>query len=175
MKNLFITLIFFIVTQLTSTAQTSGRVPEPLSEGEFFPEIMFRTIDGELLKTEDLKGKLVFYNFYFAACRPCIAQKDGLNALYERFHANDNVVFISITFDNEARIEHFRNTHKIPFKIVSINSQEVFRFVAAHPTNFLVGVDGKIVLKMVGGNSRTVHNRFSSAIQNELQKLKSEK
>ena len=54
-----------------------------LVEGDIFPEIMFRTIDDEILKTEDLKGKLVFYNFYFAACPPCIAQKDGLNELYE--------------------------------------------------------------------------------------------
>ena len=168
MKNLFFTLLCFVVLALPSMAQR-------LSEGDTFPEVRFRTVDEELLKTEDLTGKLVFYNFYFAACTPCIAQKDGLNALYERFHANDNVVFISVTFDNEERIEHFQKTYKMPFKIVSINSQEVFRFVAAFPTNFLVGVDGKIVLKMVGGNSRTVRNRFSSAIQSELQKLESEK
>jgi peroxiredoxin len=141
-----------------------------LSEGDMFPEIMFKTVDGELLKTEDLMGKVVFYNFYFAACPPCIAQKDGLNAVYERFNTNDDVVFISVTFDNYERINQFRNTHKIPFKIVSIDSQEVYRFVRCHPTNFLVGGDGKIVLKMEGGNSRSVRNRFSSAIQSELLK-----
>jgi len=136
-----------------------------------FPEVMFKTIDGELLKSEDLNGKLVFYNFYFAACSPCIAQKEGLNELYERFHENDHIVFISVTFDNLSTIEQFRKKYHIPFKIVSINSQEVYRFVGAHPTNFLVGVDGKIILKMVGGKSRTVRNRFASAIQYELQKL----
>jgi len=161
LKNLSFTFFCFFVFALPSMAQK-------LSEGDIFPKVMFKTIDGELLKTE---GKLVFYNFYFAACSACIAQKDGLNELYERFHANDHIVFVSVTFDNLTTIEQFRKKHKIPFKIVSVNSQEVYRFVSAHPTNFLVGVDGKIVLKMVGGKSRTVHNRFASAIQSELQKL----
>jgi len=164
LKSLFSTLLCFIIIVLPSMAQR-------LSEGDLFPEVMFRTVDGELLRTKDLSGKVVFYNFYFAACPPCIAQKDGLNALYEMFHANDDVVFISVTFDNYATIEQFRKKYEMPFKIVSINSQEVYRFVRCHPTNFLVGVDGKIILKMEGGNSRTVRNRFSSAIRNELSKI----
>ena len=98
MKSLFSFLLCFFVFVLPSTAQYNHR--GPLFEGDNFPEIMFKTIDGELLKTGDLKGKLVFYNFYFAACPPCIAQKGGLNELYEIFHTNDDVVFISVTFDN---------------------------------------------------------------------------
>ena len=164
MKSLFVILLCFIVFVLPSMAQR-------LSEGDIFPEIMFKTVDGELLKTKDLSGKVVFYNFYFAACPPCIAQKGGLNALYERFHANDKVVFISVTFDNYATIEQFRKKYEMPFKIVSINTQEVYRFVRCHPTNFLVGIDGKIILKMEGGNSRTVRNRFASAIRSELSKI----
>ena len=164
MKSLFSILLCFTVTVFPSMAQR-------LSEGDIFPEVMFRTIDDELLKTEDLKGKVVFYNFYFAACPPCFAQKSGLNELYKMFHTNDEIVFISVTFDSYETIEQFRKKYEMPFKIVSIDMQEVYRFVRCHPTNFLVGIDGKIVFKMEGGNSRTVRNRFSAAIQSELRKI----
>jgi peroxiredoxin len=147
-----------------------------LSEGDIFPEIMFTTIDGELLKTENLSGKVVFYNFYFAACAPCIAQKKVLNELYEKFHVNDDVVFISLTFDNYETTKRFRDIHGIKFKIIITNREEKNRFaVSAWPTNILVGIDGKIALKMVGGRNNQTRNKFSSAILSELQKIKSEK
>ena len=178
MKSLFSFLLCFFVFILPSTAQYNHR--GPLFEGDKFPEIVLKTIDGEVLKTEDLKGKVVFYNFYFAACPPCIAQKGGLNELYEMFHANDDVVFISVTFDNKATIEQFRKRYDVQFKIVSINRRKMSQFLYGYPTNFLVDMDGKIVLIRGSGNIDATKAKerllaeFSPAIQNELRKLKSE-
>ena len=160
---IFATLVASATAQVTSIS---------LDEGDIFPEIMFTTVDGELLTTEKLSGKVVFYNFYFAACPPCIAQKSGLNALHDRFRANDDVVFISVTFDNYETIKQFQETHGKRFKVVSTNRNEIRRFaVGAYPTNILVGVDGKVVLKMVGGRGNRVRNQFSAAIQSELRKI----
>ena len=151
-----------------------------LSEGNIFPKISFRTVDGELLETEDLNGKVVFYNFYFATCAPCIAQKEGLNALYDKFHA-DSVVFISVTFDNHKTIKQFRDKHNIRFKIVSF-PEEINRFAASYPTNILVGIDGKIVARKVGATNinaeiekEALFTIFAPAILGELAKLKSSK
>jgi len=172
MKRIFLVFCFFATFAVSSTAQKRFW---QLSEGDIFPEIMFTTIDGELLKTENLSGKVVFYNFYFAACVPCIAQKGVLNELYEKFSKNDDVVFISVTHDNVETAQKFRETHGLQFKIVSMSREERNRFaVSAWPTNILVGTDGKIVLKMIGGRNNQTRNRFSSAIQNEIQKLKSQ-
>ena len=142
-----------------------------LSEGDIFPEIMLTTIDGELLKTDNLNGKVVFYNFYFAACAPCISQKSVLNELYEKFHADD-VVFISLTSDDYEKTRQFRDKHGIKFKVVSMNKEERLRFAAGSwPTNILVGTDGKIILKITVGREKQVRDGFSSAIQSEIQKL----
>ena len=165
-----------ILMAMMTFACNSATAQKPfylLSEGDIFPEIMFTTIDGELLKTENLSGKIVFYNFYFAACAPCIAQKRVLNELYEKFHINDDVVFISLTFDDYETTKQFRDIHGIKFKIVITNKEERNRFsVSGWPTNILVGIDGKIVVKMLGGRNSQTRNRFSSAIQNEFQKIK---
>ena len=63
------------------------------SIGSKFLNMMDKTIDDELLTTKNLKGKVVFYNFYFAFCQPCIAEKEGLKELYETF-ASDDVLFV---------------------------------------------------------------------------------
>jgi len=171
MKRIFLVFLIFATLSLSATAQKRFW---QLSSGDIFPEIMFTTIDDELLKTEDLTGKVVFYNFYFAACGPCISQKSVLNELYDNFHSDD-VVFISLTSDNIETTKQFRDRHEIKFKVVSMNREERLRFAAgSFPTNILVGIDGRIVLKMAGGRENRVRDRFSSAIQSEIQKLKSQ-
>ena len=170
MKTLFIILLHFVVFVSLSTAQTFS-----LSKGDAFPKTTFGTVDGELLKTEDLTGKVVFYNFYFAACSPCLAQKDGLNTLYETFHS-EGVVFIAITFDSIETIKQFRNTHGMRFKIVSINREEISRYTELFPINILVGVDGKIVLNdsvlKDALDNKGIIEKFKPSIQEELQKQK---
>jgi len=174
MKRLFLSVYVFATLVVSATSQI-------LSEGMKFPEIMLASIDGDTLKAEDLKGKVVFYNFYFAICQPCIAQKEGLNELYETF-AGDDVLFIAITFDGYEQIKWIRETHGMRFKIVSIYSDEIERHfgVRNYPTNFLVGIDGRI-LKMKRGiksfetANQEILDEFSPAIQSELQKLKPEK
>jgi len=166
-------LIFLVLATYAVSAMAQKRFSQ-LSDGDMFPDIMLRTIDDELLTSENLRGKVVFYNFYFARCSPCISQKSVLNELYEKFHTDD-VVFISLTSDNYETTRKFRDKHGIKFKVVSMTKEESLNFAASSfPTNILVGTDGKIVLKITGGGSKEreirIRDSFSSAIQNEIQK-----
>ena len=170
MKKFFLSALVFTFIAVSVSAQ---------SEGSKFPEIKFKTIDGESLTTKDLKGKVVFYNFYFAFCQPCLAEKEGLKELYETF-ASDDVLFVAITFDNNEIIRQFQTTHGMRFKTISIGMNEIARHfgVRQFPVNFLVGIDGTIVKKKMGTISIDTANQeilaeFSPVIESELQKLKS--
>ena len=113
---LFGTIISSCVEGKSTDASAAKQViSRNLYEGSIFPEIMYKTIDGEMLKTNELKGKIVFYNFSFAICQPCIAQKEGLKKLYEAF-ASDDVLFVTITFDN---VSSFIETNKLTAVSVS--------------------------------------------------------
>ena len=174
MKNIFLFLCFAALTSVV----TAQRTPDPLSEGDMFPNAKFRTIDRKALKTEELNGKVVMYNFYFAQCPPCIAEMEGLNELYHIFGANDSVVFISVTFDDYATIDRYKKTYGLPFHIVSLDRNMLKRFVAGYPTNYLVDADGKIVMKRRGGvidptiATKKVLHDFSPAIRKELQRAR---
>ena len=170
--KVFLNVLVFTVITASVSAQ---------SEGSKFPNIMDKTIDNEMLKTKDLKGKVVFYNFYFAFCQPCIAEKEGLKKLYETF-VSDDVLFVSITFDSNEIIRQFQATHGMQFKTVSLGMNEIARRfgVRQFPVNFLVGVDGTIMKKKMGIDSIETANQeifaeISPVIQSELQKIKSKK
>jgi len=172
MKKSLLTVFVLTVISVSTLAQ---------SIGSKFPNMEDKTIDNELLTTKKLKGKVVFYNFYFAFCQPCIAEKEGLKELYETY-ASDDVLFVSITFDNSEIIKQFQTTHGMRFKAISISLNEIARRfgVRQFPVNFLVGADGTIVMKKDGIESTDTANQeilaeFSPVIQSELQKLVSKK
>ena len=56
--------------------------------------IVFRDRKGLLVNLGELKGKVIFINFWATWCRPCRAEMPGLNRLYNKFKNDKNVVFI---------------------------------------------------------------------------------
>ena len=56
--------------------------------------IVFRDRKGLLVNLGELKGKVIFINFWATWCPPCRAEMPGLNRLYNKFKNDKNVVFI---------------------------------------------------------------------------------
>ena len=71
-------------------------VPASLvSERRFVaPSIMFEGTDGKSINLADLRGKVVFLNFWATWCPPCLAEMPSVNALYSKVKDNENIVFI---------------------------------------------------------------------------------
>src|ERR1700754_5234198 len=63
--------------------------------------ITFRDTKGQTINTTDLKGKVIFVNFWATWCPPCIAEMPSVNQLYTRFKNNNNVVFMVVDVDND--------------------------------------------------------------------------
>jgi thiol-disulfide isomerase/thioredoxin len=63
--------------------------------------ITFRDAQGQTINTTDLKGKVIFVNFWATWCPPCIAEMPSVNQLYARFKNNVDVVFMVVDVDND--------------------------------------------------------------------------
>ena len=50
---------------------------------------------------KDLRGKVVFLNFWATWCPPCLAEMPSLNKLYKVFQNNANVVFVIADVDGD--------------------------------------------------------------------------
>ncbi|MEL7532407.1 MAG: TlpA disulfide reductase family protein [Bacteroidota bacterium] len=117
------------------------------------PNFKASLISGEEFDLADHKGKVVFINFWFTTCRPCIQELPDFEALHKKY-ANQEVSFISICLDGPAEIERLfsRIRKDMPACQVSIiaRGEEIVKQygVALFPTNMLIDQEG--VVQFIG-------------------------
>lgn len=126
-----------IQIQQPSTSKSTNKV------GEKAPSFSMMDMDGNPITSENAKGKVVVLNFWFAACKPCIAEIPELNEVYHTYKDNPNVIFASITFDKKERVETFLKEHPIKYPIVS-NAKPLGNLfnVKYYPTNIVIDKNG---------------------------------
>ena len=107
---------------------------------------------GEPATTADLKGKVVFINFWASWCPPCRAEMPSLKNLYQKFKDDDRFVFLFMNEDEDKNkaIEYLeKNSFTIPLFYSSGNvPREIFS--GSLPTTIVLDKEGKIVLKHQG-------------------------
>lgn len=110
MKNLIIIIILIFTTQAFAQETKSFDV------GDKFPDFELKTVEGEPITMESLKGKVVFLNFWFTACVPCIEEMPTLNNLQNAY--KDKVEFIAITFNSAEEVKQFLLKYDFDFEHV---------------------------------------------------------
>ena len=89
MKKQFIAVLCFIMTAFslfTANAQKNN--------AQTLPDFELKLHDGKMLKTSELKGKVVLFDFWYRGCAGCIEAIPDLIALQEEF--KDGLVIIGI-------------------------------------------------------------------------------
>lgn len=110
-------------------------------------------LDGVTLDFEDLKGKVVFINFWATWCAPCVAEMPSINSLYKIYEDNPEVVFVMINVENkEDKVRKFIKKKKFSFPIYLPNASQIPRVYESKgiPTTFVLDKDGYIAYKKVG-------------------------
>lgn len=83
-------------TETESTHETEVANKEPISEG-----LSFVDIDNKTISLNDLKGKVVFLNFWATWCPPCRAEMPSIDEMKKNFKNNDNIVFLFVDVDKK--------------------------------------------------------------------------
>ncbi|TCC89337.1 AhpC/TSA family protein [Pedobacter frigiditerrae] len=80
------------------------------------PSFDFTLVDtaGKQYTLTDFKGKLVYIDVWASWCGPCIAEMPSLKALRAQYQKNDNVIFISVSIDDNYKkwVEKGLTVHK---------------------------------------------------------------
>lgn len=126
--------------------------------GKSIPPFSFTDINGNLLSSDSLKGKVFVLNFWATSCAPCIAEMPELNNLVEKMKGKE-VVFIApiinITDANKEKlINDFLPKHPFKYQIVLVNQDDYS--VTGFPTNLIIDQNLKVVEKLVGGNPENI-------------------
>ncbi len=108
--------------------------------------IRFKNIDGKLIDLGDLKGKVIFLNFWATWCPPCIAEMPALNKLYNQFKDDQNIVFIFAdadgTLDKSAKFMLKRKFEMPVYKADSDIPEQIFS--GSLPTTVIFDKEGRL-------------------------------
>lgn len=115
-------------------------------------QFYFRNEDGNTISTEELKGKVVFINFWASWCPPCRAEMPSLNTLYNQLKDENRFVFLFLNEDEDAaKAKDFLQKNKYSFPLISVEGRvpaEIFS--GTLPTTVVLNKEGKIVMKHEG-------------------------
>jgi|DewCreStandDraft_4_1066084.scaffolds.fasta_scaffold00292_69 thiol-disulfide isomerase/thioredoxin len=148
---------------------------EKNSEGKI-PDFSWKEGDRIISFSQIAKNKVVFLNFWGTWCPPCRKEIPDIIQIHNEL-SNKNFVIIGIALErpnlNEQQahslVKDFAKLNKIPYTLV-VNSAkndlaQAFGGIPAVPTTYIIGKDGTIKEKIVGGRDK---NSFMEAINKYL-------
>jgi cytochrome c biogenesis protein CcmG/thiol:disulfide interchange protein DsbE len=116
------------------------------------PSFTLALFDGGTIRLEDLRGKVVFLNFWASWCVPCRAEAKDLEAAWKKYK-DRGVVFLGVNIqDKEADARAFIQE----FEITYLNGRDDTGRIAIDygvwgiPETFFIDGQGRITYKHVG-------------------------
>ncbi len=125
-------------------------------KGTKFPDFSLTTLDGETISSENTKGKIVLFNFWFTTCKPCIIEMPELNEMVKELESED-VVFVAPSLSTTAEIEKFLKRFAFDYQIVPDVKDFIYGYdIHSFPTHFVIDQEGVIDKVLIGYSTMTV-------------------
>ncbi len=116
------------------------------------------SMDGQTVELSNLKGKVVVISFWTTRCPICHEEIPKLNKLASRYK-NQNVVFLGLTTDNEAKVESYTKKNPFDFNLIPNSFGILLKYaekdrqggiMIGYPAHFLINKQGEIELRTSG-------------------------
>lgn len=113
---------------------------------------IFKDETGRSISPAQLKGKVVFVNFWATWCPPCRAEMPSLNDLYNQFSKDERFVFLFVNEDDDStKAFDFIHRNGYSFPLVTEGGpvpKELFS--GTLPTTVVINKEGKLAMKHEG-------------------------
>ncbi|MGC9948054.1 MAG: redoxin domain-containing protein [Bryobacteraceae bacterium] len=116
------------------------------------PDFELKTLDGDRIRLQDLRGKPVLLTFFASWCGPCRRELPSVVKLHEEFKDKGLQVF-GVNDEGKGTARHFAEKAGLTFAVLDDSSAKAHRLyrVRAIPAAFLIDRDGKVVRYLRGG------------------------
>ena len=147
-------LVGFIVVVLATREPAANRVVDSPLVGQQAPAIEGTTMDGDTYSLASERGRFTLVNFFATWCVPCQREHDDLAAFDERHRRIGDAGVVTVVFDDStdnARDFFEENGGDWPVIVGDEGDIALDYSVAGVPESYLVGPDGRMLAKIIGG------------------------
>jgi peroxiredoxin len=118
---------------------------EPMRDNPATPEFTLPTAEGKKISLKDLRGKIVFLNFWATWCVPCREEMPAMERLYQEFKDKNFVVLAVNVKDRKQDAINVVKELKLTYPIVLDPEGNVGLLYGAWglPTSYLIGPKGE--------------------------------
>lgn len=106
--------------------------------------------DGNTKSLADLKGKVIFMNFWATWCPPCIAEMPSIDELHDE--VGDDVAFVLLSFDDDFETSKKFNSSKgynLPIYEPTSQIPKMYQSRAL-PTTYVIDAEGNLAMTHKG-------------------------
>lgn len=151
-KAFILPIIFFFVVVIFyfTKYQSSPRIAKV---GSLAPDIELTDTQDNRLKLSELKGNVVFINFWASWCQPCMDEISSIEVLYRYLSGNTNFKMITILYqDDENRVSRYMKQQGYTFPIYrNPDGSAAKQFgITGVPETFIIDKKGILRDKVVG-------------------------
>lgn len=120
-----------------------------------FPQLKVTDLENKEVDLYKTKEKIVFLNFWFVNCAPCVAEIPGFNELVKHYKDKD-ILFLAIALDHPRSLKKFLKQQPFNFRIIP-DSRELLSNELQHsfgyPTTYILDQDRMIRFVHSGGST----------------------
>ena len=145
--------MMFVLLLLCSTTALVGQEWK-VKKGDLSPSFTVIGKDGQLISSEDLKGKVVLLNFFATWCPPCRQELPRLQKeIWEQWGQREEFVVLVLAREQGwDKLDPFMKEQHYSFPVFPDLKREVFSLFADSqiPRNVLIDKSGKIKYLSIG-------------------------
>ena len=142
-----------VVTALVAYIFLSGAGSTALVRaGSEAPTFIVKNLEGEEVSLDDLKGRVVFLNFWRTDCPPCAAEMPDMELLAQRFNGRKFAMMpVSLDLDAEA-VSRFYSARRLTMPAFFDPHQRIADkyHITGTPETFVIDSEGKVARYYIG-------------------------
>jgi thiol-disulfide isomerase/thioredoxin len=122
------------------------------SNAQPMPPFLVNDLDGQMVSTAQLHGKVVIVNFWATWCPPCQEEIPEMMELQKQFQGKLQIIGVSMDDGPAEAVKEFADKIGMNYPIVmgSDGLSDEYGGIPALPTSFVVDPEGRVVQKHVG-------------------------